>query len=76
MGVFRRVFGRRRPLGWVLGENGDEVHVLPLGDSIEHGDTDCVCGTRTEPVERADGSTGWLVIHYSLDGREAREKVR
>jgi len=50
-----------------------EVHVLPLEDVIEHTDSTCVCGTLTEPVPRDDGSMGWLITHYSLDGREAHE---
>lgn len=51
------------------------VHVLPLGDLIEHdGDGgDCPCGPTTEAVMRDDGSNGWLVVHHSLDGREASE---
>ena len=50
-----------------------EVHVLPLEDLVEHTDADCVCGATTEPVPRQDGSTGWLITHHSLDGREANE---
>lgn len=50
-----------------------EVHVVPLGDLIEHVHEDCPCGPRTEPVEREDGSMGWLVVHHSLDGREIGE---
>lgn len=48
------------------------LHVLPLGDLIEHdGDGDhCVCGPTTEPVPREDGSFGWMLVHHSLDGRE------
>ena len=50
------------------------VHVVPVRDLIEHDDTDeCPCGPTTEPVERDDGSFGWLVVHHSLDGREASE---
>lgn len=44
-------------------------------DLIEH-DTDsdgCVCGPTVEPVEREDGSYGWLYVHHSLDGREFHE---
>lgn len=55
------------------------VHVMPVGDLIEHdnsGVTDCVCGATTEPVPAADGSTGWLVVHHSLDGRELTEADR
>ena len=51
------------------------VHVLPIGDLIEHeeiGDG-CVCGPQMEPVARADGSYGWLTVHHSLDGRELSE---
>ncbi|MCA1571994.1 MAG: hypothetical protein LC798_17115 [Chloroflexi bacterium] len=52
------------------------VHVFPLGDLVDH-DTDggeCPCGPRNEPVKRDDGSFGWLVVHHSLDGREAHER--
>lgn len=61
--------------GWVSGyEPGTDVHVRPVGDLIEHPMTDdCVCGPTTEPVERPDGSFGWVVTHHSLDGREGHE---
>lgn len=54
---------------------GSTIHVYPLGDLVEHdtGGGDCVCGPTTEPVEREDGSFGWVVSHHSLDGREALE---
>lgn len=54
------------------------VHVYPTGDLVEH-DTDggdCICGPTTEPVMRNDGSNGWVVVHRSLDGREAHEVAR
>jgi hypothetical protein len=54
----------------------DAIHVIPLGDLIEHdtgGEEDCVCGPETTPVERDDGSFGWVVTHHSLDGRERFE---
>lgn len=54
-----------------------DVHVLPVGDLIEHGPTgeteECPCGPLTEPVKRNDGSVGWIVVHHSLDGREQGE---
>ena len=53
------------------------VHVFPLGDLVEH-DTEgdgCVCGPTTEHVP-SDTGDGWLVIHNSLDGREATEATR
>jgi len=47
-------------------------HVVPVGDLIEHELTDdCPCGPRSEAVKRDDGSYGWVVVHHSLDGREA-----
>lgn len=54
-----------------------ERHVIPDGDLIEH-DThhdDCLCGPAVERVERDDGGDGWLYIHHSLDGREAKEQT-
>lgn len=51
------------------------IHVYPVNDLVEH-DTDsdaCVCGPTPEAVPRDDGSMGWLMVHHSLDGREARE---
>ena len=59
--------------GWILEENGNEWHVLPLDDLIEHEHEDCICGPTVEPCPREDGSMGWLITHYSLDGREKRE---
>jgi hypothetical protein len=51
-----------------------DVHVMPRDDLIEHATSgDCTCGPRTEPVEREDGSMGWLLVHHSLDGRERNE---
>jgi hypothetical protein len=52
------------------------IHVIPLNDLVEHdtsGEQDCVCGPRTDPVPRDDGSMGWIVVHHSLDGREQDE---
>jgi hypothetical protein len=52
----------------------DDVHVTPVGDSIDHpADDTCICGPRVERVEREDGSDGWVHVHHSLDGRERRE---
>ena len=47
------------------------IHVTPPGDLIRHDDSDdCTCGPTSEPIQRDDGSVGWVVIHHSLDGRE------
>jgi hypothetical protein len=51
------------------------IHTIPVNDLIEHDTSgeDCVSGPDVEPVMREDGSTGWIVIHHSLDGRELNE---
>lgn len=51
------------------------VHVVPINDLVEHETDcdDCVCGPTIEAVFREDGSNGWLILHHSLDGREADE---
>jgi hypothetical protein len=52
---------------------GGDVHVMPIGDLIEHSFDGCTCGPRSEAVFREDGSNGWLIVHHSLDGRELTE---
>jgi hypothetical protein len=55
----------------------DELHVLPIGDLVEHVTTEpCLCGPTTESVFRDDGSNGWMVVHHALDGRETGEEQR
>jgi hypothetical protein len=51
--------------------DGDH-HVYPVEDLIEHmtDGGDCPCGPTTEPVEREDGSIGYVITHHSLDVRE------
>lgn len=55
----------------------DALHVAPVNDLVEHDtstvEANCVCGPEVEPVERDDGSIGWLIVHHSLDGRERFE---
>ncbi len=49
------------------------LHVVPSvgSDEFQHEMTeDCMCGPRLEPVEREDGSIGWIVAHHALDGRK------
>lgn len=54
--------------------HANENHVIPHNDTIDHqADHTCICGPRCEVIKRADGSTGWLYIHHSLDGREHNE---
>lgn len=60
----------------VIPQAGDVVNVIPEtgSDQIQHQlDDDCICGPSIEPVQRDDGSIGWLFTHHSLDGREAGE---
>lgn len=61
--------------GWLSEQQPDDsVHVTPLHDLVTHqADEDCVCGPRVDPVPRDDGSIGWVLVHHSLDGREATE---
>lgn len=61
------------PNGWRTLLSGGEGHAVPIGDLIDHVLTDCPCGPRTEAVAHPDGSFGWIVVHHSLDGREASE---
>jgi hypothetical protein len=50
-------------------------HVYPVDDLIVHevDGEDCPRGPETAPVEREDGSIGYVVTHHSLDGRELSE---
>lgn len=52
-----------------------DYHVCPVNDLIEHDTTgeDCICGPECVPVERDDGSFGFMYVHASLDGRELSE---
>lgn len=51
----------------------NDLHVMPVNDLIEHDFDECVCIPRCEPVQRADGSMGYLYVHHSLDGRQEQE---
>ena len=55
-------------------EGEDVVHVIPLGDAIEHEEScDCICC----PVVEQDLSDGGIVVvHYACDGREQRTILR
>jgi hypothetical protein len=50
------------------------MHVRPRNDVIEHDtsseEPDCICGPEVRPVERDDGSIGYVIVHHSMDGRE------
>lgn len=54
---------------------GATMHIMPRGDLIEHDAADeCVCGPSVEGRPDEEGSYRWLVVHHSLDGREADER--
>jgi hypothetical protein len=54
--------------------NPGVAHVVPRGDSMEHETSDdCACGPSPLAETRPDGSIDWIVVHHSLDGREASE---
>lgn len=64
-----------RSAQWGVFQTGPgEVHTCPLDDLIVH-ETDgvCPCGPTQRPETLGDGSRGWVVTHYSLDGREQYE---
>lgn len=53
-----------------LDDNSAIAH--PLNDVIEHdvdGQDACACGPLVEPVQRRDGSIGWVYTHHAVDGR-------
>jgi hypothetical protein len=55
--------------------DADTLHVVPTNDLIEHDTSEpdaCVCGPDPELVETDHGDR-WLIVHHSLDGREATE---
>lgn len=53
------------------------LHVVPRGDIVEHDtateEPTCVCGPRLEHVNYDEAPDGWILVHHSLDGREARD---
>jgi hypothetical protein len=52
------------------------IHVIPLGDLIQHEPYGtCVCGPTPEFVQAEDGESGWLLTHHSLDDRESSESA-
>ena len=61
--------------GWEGIAEGNSAHVLPVGDLVDHDESeDCACIPTCEPIRREDGSIGWLYTHHSLDGREQHER--
>lgn len=64
-------------MNWsVVDMTADEVHVVPIEDLITHTFKDCVCVPSAKHIERVDGSTGRIMVHHSLDGREVSPELR
>ena len=60
---------------WYAVAMGETIHVVPLGDLIEHitDGTDCLCGPSIEYLGEGGDGDAWLISHHSLDGRELEE---
>ena len=41
---------------------------MPVNELMEHIYVDYPCIPETVPVEREDGSMGWVAFHHSLEG--------
>lgn len=53
------------------------AHVVPRDDLVAHELVDdCPCGPGQQPVPCRGGVVAWVVVHNSLDGREAEERAR
>ena len=51
-----------------------EIHVVPVNDLVGHEEAlGCACGPDVETITHPEQGAGLLVIHHSLDGREAVE---
>lgn len=54
---------------WTVEAQGCDQHILPLNDLVEHvASDDCICGPAVQLED-----IGRMVVHHSLDGREAEE---
>lgn len=73
-----RTFTHDPTAGWkCIRKTWGLVHIVPRRDLIVHVLVeDCVCGPSSEYVPNTSGPDGWLYVHHSLDGREAREDGR
>jgi hypothetical protein len=59
------------PKGWGVFQEGEEMHVIPLKDTMDHSTSaNCWClPFQADPEERP-----WIYAHNSLDGREDDER--
>ena len=53
-------------------------HIHPVDDHVDHDTSSstptCLCQPTVRPVTTGDGTVGLLIVHHSLDGREASER--
>ncbi|MGQ4343591.1 hypothetical protein [Streptomyces sp. SAS_275] len=77
IGVTEEQHARAALVGEVLAVTST-LHVTPIRDAVGHDTStagaDCVCGPEVRPAPQDDGSTGWLLVHHSLDGREQGDR--
>lgn len=59
--------------GGLQGHDHCDTRWLAIEAAHTEPEGDCPCGVRIERVPNEDGPDGWLVVHHSLDGREASE---
>lgn len=59
--------------GGIEGHDDGSRGWLAIETDEDADETACPCGPRTELVNEPGVPDGWLVVHHSLDGREARE---
>lgn len=62
-------------MAWIATQHDRAIHVLPVGDLIEHdtSSTDCACGPNLTIGENGEIWATPIVTHHSLDGRELQE---
>lgn len=45
----------------------DTLHIRPAPGADDHlANDDCWCGPTCEPVQREDGTIGWLYVHHRV----------
>lgn len=60
---------------WWTGWVGEQVHVVPIGDTRDHDSGFCPCIPRIEEHTGRDQRHRQLIIHKAYDGREHIETI-
>lgn len=58
---------------WQVVRLDDGVHVIPIGDVVEHEPKDCACGPAVQFGDDEGSFEIPLYSHHSADGRERYE---